>query len=303
MIRKLRHSSTLEDGRILPLYTLLDRAVAPGEYSISGLQKNEAGELIQLNYAKVISLHVKPLSKFLFVPEGDNRLALIVGLLGSDVRVTYDQSWSTSQLPHWMAKEKGREHTDLFVRNAGNETLPEKLVEYCEAKNCRDILFTYCEPVVNLDYIMDVATEASKRDIKIHLISNGFMTDLVRGLIAQSKSNIVFKIPSMENEFYIKHCKSKVDPVKANLEWFYKNSCQVQVETILIPGENTSPRQIENIANFIRSIDGGIPWTLQRFYPAYRILDKNLTTNRLLESAKVTGHQAGLKNIQIISGR
>ncbi|MCA9375335.1 radical SAM protein [Candidatus Dojkabacteria bacterium] len=303
MISDPRYIKKLADKKILPLYSSLDRPVSPGEYSISGLLKNEGGKLILLNYAQIISLHVKPLSNFVFCRSEELRDALIVGLLGSDLRTTYDQAWSTSQLPNWMAKEKGRVETDSFLRNAGDEIFPEQLIEYACSKGLHDIVFTYSEPVVNLDYILDVVVASRKSGIRLHLVTNGFMTTEIREDILQADLNLLFKLPSSEDQFFLKHCKTRVGPLKENICWFHSHSTPIQIETLLIPEENTSPGQLRNIAQFIQSIDVEVPWILRRFYPAYRILDKNLTTDELLQSAESLGKEAGLKNIQIITER
>ena len=72
-----------------------------------------------------------------------------------------------------------------------------------------------------------------------------------------------------------------------------------EITTLLIPNENDSDKELTQIAEFIASVDKGIPWHISRFHPDYKMLDKDETSLQSLERAREIGLKAGLKYVYL----
>jgi len=76
-----------------------------------------------------------------------------------------------------------------------------------------------------------------------------------------------------DDEFYRKVCKAKLDPVKSNIEKFWRAGVWVEVTTLVIPGYNDSVEVLTDMAGFLAGISRDMPWHVSAFYPTYKLLD------------------------------
>src|SRR3989344_1916557 len=109
--------------------------------------------------------------------------------------------------------------------------------------------------------------------------------DFISGYI--DAMNIDLK--SFSNEFYLKNCKAKLQPVLDTIKYAYEKGIWIEITTLIIPKENDSEKELESIAKFISSIDKNIPWHISRFFPIYKMSDKNFTPEKTLSKAYEIG--------------
>jgi len=245
---------------------------------ICGVRKNIKGKLYLLVYGKIASMHVDPVEKkplYHFFP---GSFAFSIGTVGCNFKCDFCQNWEISQA--------SKEDKKIIF---GEEHSPEEIVEMALKTGCKSIAYTYNEPAIFLEFVKECAVLAHKKNLKNILVTNGYFSkegfDYIKKFI--DAANIDLK--SFKEEFYQKFCGSRLKPVLETIKRFYKNKIHIEITTLIIPGENDSKEELENIAKFISKIDKNIPWHISRFFPHYKMLNKEITPLLSLERAYLIG--------------
>lgn len=246
---------------------------------ICRVRKNINGKLFSLVYGKIAAMHVDPIEKkplYHFLP---GSYAFSIGTVGCNFKCDFCQNWDISQI----SKD---EHGNIIF---GEEVSPEKVVINALKMNCASIAYTYNEPAIFIEFVKDCAVIARKNNLKNILVTNGYFSkesfDFFKDYI--DAANIDLK--SFRESFYNKFCGAKLKPVLENIKRFHKKKIHIEITTLVIPGENDSDSEFEDIAKFIASIDKKIPWHISRFFPHYKINRKEITPLETLKKAEKIG--------------
>lgn len=247
--------------------------ISEGNVGICGVRKNIKGKLYLLVYGKIISQHIDPVEKkplYHFLP---GTKTYSIATVGCNFKCDFCQNYDISQ-----------EKSIL-----GEEFKPEEIVEKAIKTGCKSIAYTYTEPTIFAEFVKDTAVLAKQKGLKNILVTNGYMTseffEYLDGLI--DAMNIDLK--SFSNNFYKKTCKAKLQPVLDTIKLAKKKGIHLEITTLLIPGENDSEKEIENIAKFIASVDNKIPWHISRFFPMYKMTGKPKTDIEKMKKAEEIG--------------
>jgi pyruvate formate lyase activating enzyme len=254
---------------------------------ICGVRKNINGKLYLLVYGKIAAMHVDPVEKkplYHFLP---GSFAFSIGTIGCNFKCDFCQNWDISQ-----ASKEGK----IFGNE--NEISAEQIVRFAIKYNCKSIAYTYNEPIIFAEYIKDCAKLAHKFKLRNIMVSNGYWSkesfDYLKNYI--DAVNIDLK---GDEKFYNKFCGGKLKPVLETIKRCNKKGIHIEITTLLIPGENDSIKSRTNIAKFIASVNKNIPWHISRFFPKYKMLDKEITSKISLKKARDIGIKFGLKNVYI----
>jgi pyruvate formate lyase activating enzyme len=161
---------------------------------------------------------------------------------------------------------------------------------------CESISYTYTEPTIFFEFAYDCAKLAREKGIRNVFVSNGYTGPAAARLIAPflDANNIDLK---GNDTFYKEICGARLQPVKDTIRLMHELGVWVEVTTLVIPGHNDSEKDLTDIAEFIVSVDAGIPWHVSQFYPTYKLLDKPRTPVATLRRARDIGFKAGLKYV------
>ncbi|MBE0649940.1 MAG: AmmeMemoRadiSam system radical SAM enzyme [Bacteroidales bacterium] len=259
--------------------------IRPGRLGICGVRKNIEGSLYTSVYEYPVAVHSDPIEKkplFHFLP---GTRALSLGTAGCNFDCSFCQNYEISQM-------RGDEIK-------GNFLSVEKAVEMAKHSNCESIAYTYNEPVVFIEYVVDVAAEAKKRGLKNVYISNGFESEETLDLLSDRIDAMNIDLKSFSDKFYRMYCRGKLKPVLNTIRSAYKKGIWLEITTLIIPGENDSDEELRLIAGFIASISKDIPWHLSRFFPTYKMTNKAPTLVSTLERAREIGAEEGLQFIYL----
>jgi len=259
-----------------------------GKYGHCGARQNIDGVLYVPYYGVVIAQCADPVEKkplFHFLP-GSKTYS--IASPGCNFTCSFCQNWEISQ----HAEDK-----KPFYLSEYQLITPEKLVENAIHTNCKSIAFTYTEPTVFYEFMKDVATIALTDGIRCVVVSNGYMSSIVleelHGII--SAYNIDLK--SFSDNFYVKFCGAHLNPVLETIKTISRFNSWLEITTLIIPEENDSDDELNEIAAFIASVDRNIPWHVSRFFPRYKCNDKKTTSNQRLCAAVEAGKRNGLKYV------
>ncbi len=254
-----------------------------GQTGICGVNKNEGNRLVNLVYGKAAALNIDPIEKkplYHFLP---GTTALSLGTVGCNLKCPFCQNWQISQTGDISFSE---------------EVSPAQIVDLAVKNNCKTIAYTYNEPSIFYPFAHDIAVLAKQHGIKNIFVSNGMESpeavNDMKGII--DAFNIDLK--SFNTDFYKKTLKGSLEGVLDTLKLLRKNGFWIEVTTLIVPGENDSDAELNDIASFIANELGNhTPWHISAFYPQYKMLDKKRTSLQSLQKAYETGLQKGLKYV------
>jgi pyruvate formate lyase activating enzyme len=260
--------------------------IAEGKRGRCCVRENRGGKLYSLVYEKAISASVDPIEKkpfFHFLP---GSTAFSIATVGCNFRCLHCQNYSISQLPQ-----------DHDGRIEGDRLPCKTVVDLAHSHDCASISYTYTEPTVFLEYAYDTARIAHENGIKNNFVTNGYMTVKALETIRPYLDAANVDLKGFDEKRHRRRTGASVEPVKRNIRLMKEMGIWVEVTTLIIPTENDSDKELWAIAEYIRSIDSGIPWHVSAFYPTYKMTNLPRTPVSTIRKAYELGKEAGLRYI------
>lgn len=237
--------------------------LAKGQTGFCRARINTGDMVTAKNYGRITSMALDPIEKKplrRFFP-GSNILS--VGSFGCNLRCLFCQNYRISM--------SGSDMKSAYIS-------PEELVERSQTlkeDNNIGIAFTYNEPLIGYEYVLDCAKLAKANDLKIVLVTNGYINEPPLKELLPYVDAMNIDLKAFDEEFY-KSIEGKLEVVKRSIELSAK-SCHVEVTNLIIPGENDDKQDMEKMAQWLSEIDEHIPLHISRFFPQYKMLDKAAT--------------------------
>jgi len=259
--------------------------IKPDNLGNCGVRKNIDGKLYSLVYAKPVSISTDPIEKkplYHFLP---NSHSLSIGTLGCNLHCLHCQNYDISQ--------------SKVDQVSGKETTPEEIVQAAIKNNCKSISYTYNEPTIFYEYVLEIAKLARKKGIKNIMVTNGYINKepLQELYPLIDAANIDLK--SLDEDFYKKICKVRLKPVLEAIKEI-KKTTWIELTNLIIPGYNDKKQQIEKLVEWIKENVGiKTPLHFSAFYPTYKLLDAERTPPETLLKAKEIALKQGLKYIYL----
>jgi pyruvate formate lyase activating enzyme len=148
-----------------------------------------------------------------------------------------------------------------------------------------------------MEYAADTMKLARERGLGNVFVSNGYTTTQAfdEAGILPDANNVDLK--AFTERFYREVCGARLEPVLETLKYLVKKNVWVEVTTLIIPGYNDSPKELKQIAEFIKNELGDfVPWHVSRYHPDYKLRAPATPVEKLREAYDI-GLQAGLKYV------
>jgi len=254
-----------------------------GGCGICRVRENHHGRLYSLVYGHLISENVDPIEKkpiFHLLP---GSLSFSIATVGCNFHCLHCQNFDISQYPRLHGETP-----------PGRSRTPQQVVESALQQGCRSISYTYVEPTIFYEFAYDTALLAREAGLKNIFVSNGYTSpEATRKLAPLLDANNI-DLKGFTDKFYKEVCGARLAPVLDTIRLMKELGVWVEVTTLIIPGLNDSDRELRQIAEFIREIDPDMPWHVTRFYPTYKMTDRQATPVTTLRRARQIGLDAGL---------
>jgi pyruvate formate lyase activating enzyme len=266
--------------------------LAHGQRGFCQAHVNRNGTLYNLSYGILSAVAVDRIEDKPIRHYRPGTRVLSVGSYGCSFRCggchNLDISWGVTALDE-LARGESRA---AYVT-------PQELVALAGRQQVQGIAFTYSEPAVWLEYILDVCVEAKKAGLYTVYVSNSFVTDEALELIAPHIDVLCSDIKSLSDDFYKAICPTaSVAPILHAIEHAQELGIHVETRTNIIPGKNDNPDELRRIAEWVRDhLGADSPWHVTKFFPAFQLSDLPPTPNETLELAHRLGLEAGLSNV------
>jgi pyruvate formate lyase activating enzyme len=248
-------------------------------------RKNIDSKLYTLIYGDISSMNVDKIEKKPFFHFYPGSKTLTIGSWGCNFTCPWCQNFGISKMTENVGK--------------GEHISPEKLIRLAIKQKCKGISISYNEPVLLLEYSLDVFKLAKKKGLYNTFVSNGYMTLKALTVLAKSGLNAMNVDVKGDKEFVKRYCGIDDEKVWRNIVKARKLGIWIEITTLVIPGHNASDDSLRYIAKKIAKIDKNIPWHVSRFYPAYEFQNVPITPNETLERAYNIGKEEGLKFVYV----
>jgi len=226
-----------------------------GKRGICRSRYNHQGRLVTNNYGELVTLAVDPIEKkplYHFYPT--SRI-LSTGPNCCNLGCLNCQNWGISQ----------QESRTTYMS-------PEDLVAAAVAQDSIGVAFTYTEPTMWYEYIMDVAPLLRAQGLKLVLVTNGYINSepLAELLPLVDAANVDLK--SMKEKFYKRVCKGRLQPVLDTIRAFSRSEAHLEITNLVIPGHNDADEDVTELVKFVAGLDKGIPLHFSAFHPDNKMM-------------------------------
>ena len=222
----------------------------------------------------------KPLNHFL-----PGTPVLSFGTAGCNLACKFCQNWDMS---------KSREMDTL-----ADQAMPESLARAALQSGCRSMAFTYNDPVIFMEYAIDVAQAGHELDIKSVAVSAGYICEQPREQFYRYIDAANIDLKAFTESFYKKICGGSLQPVLETLVYLkQETNVWFEITTLLIPGENDSDNELHAMSSWlVDNLGTDIPLHFTAFHPDWKMMDHAHTPGSTLSRARDIALSYGLKYV------
>ncbi len=277
-----KYQKQLDEQRVLCLLCPHFCELKEGQTGICRTRENVGGTLYSNAYGNPCSVAMDPIEKkplFHFLP--GSRI-LSIATAGCNLRCQNCQNWSISQVSPSEVP--------------AYELMPEAIIELALKEGTESIAFTYTEPTVYFEYMLETAKLAKQAGLKTVLISNGYINpEPLKELCTYlDAANIDLKV--FDEAVYTKLTGAKLKPVLETLQTLKSEYVWLEITNLLIPGFTDEPGLIHELCNWL-VINGfsDVPLHFSRFFPNYKLPHTKPTPPEDLTQAFEIAKNAGIR--------
>ncbi len=250
--------------------------------------KDGEGKIIPLNYGTVTSIALDPIEKKPLARFFPGSFILSVGSFGCNLNCPFCQNHEISM--------KGAEDflRDEPLTEADNHLTPAELAQIAVNTQNRGnigVAFTYNEPLIGYEYVIDTAKLLREDGLKTVLVTNGCVNEATADKVLPYTDALNIDLKSYDAGIYRDRLGGDLETVKRFIKKANDN-CHVEITTLIVPGMNDTKEEMIKIAQWIASLPGGdeIPLHITRFFPRYKLEDADPTDVSLIyELSDVAG--------------
>ena len=255
-----------------------------GGYGRCGSRRADEDMLVAYSYGKVSSLCVDPVEKKPLYNYRPGTRCFSVGSIGCNMSCHHCQNYAISML------SSGKKRTTYKS--------PRELVEFCRMEGQDTIAFTYNEPMIWFEYIMDVA--AADPDLNIILVTNGLINEGPLKEICGVVDAVNMDIKGFTDEFYMKVCGAHLDDVLGSARAVHGEGVHLELTYLVIPGYNDSEDEVRRFCEWVRDCLGPeVPVHFTRFHPDNEMTDVQWTPVETVLRCREIGIGCGLQYVYV----
>ena len=283
-----------DDGRTRCHLCLWRCRLRHGQRGFCQAHVNRNGTLYNLSYGILSAIDIGPIEEKPVRHFRPGSKVMSVGSYGCSFRCkgchNLEISWGVEALDDLARGES----TAAYAT-------PAELVEAAQRHGAEGIAFTYSEPAVWLEYVMDVSTLAHAAGLYTVYVSNSFVTDEALELMSSEVDVLCSDIKSMDDAFYRDLCQAaRVEQVLGTIEKAQNLGIHVETRTNIIPGKNDDFTMLRALAEWIRDhLGADSPWHITKFFPAYQLSHILPTPSETLWRAHDLAREVGLRNVYV----
>jgi pyruvate formate lyase activating enzyme len=258
--------------------------LSEGQRGLCYVRGRENDQIMLYTYGRssgfcVDPIEKKPLNHFL-----PGTPVLSFGTAGCNLACKFCQNWDMS---------KSRDMDTL-----ADSASPEDLAATCKRLACRSIAFTYNDPVIFMEYAMDVADACREQNIRAVAVTAGYVCPDPRAEFYSHMDAANVDLKAFTERFYKKICGGELAPVLDTLLYLHQTDVWFEITNLLIPDENDSSSEIAAMSRWIfEHLGPDVPLHFSAFHPDWKMIDKARTPQATLSRARRIAMEQGLRYV------
>lgn len=260
--------------------------IAPGGWGKCKARKNIQGKLYSMVYGKIAAEHLDPIEKkplFHFLP-GSKTFS--IASTGCNMRCLFCQNWDISQ---------------RFPDEVSTYTAtPQEIIDKALSSGAQSIAFTYNEPVINFEFMLETARLAKSRGLRSVVVSSGYIEEEPLKELLKYVDGYKVDLKAFDEKFYRKLTGGSLAPVLETMKTIKQSGVWLEIVTLIVPGENDSPEEIRKMARWIKeNLGESVPLHFTRFYPQYKLTNLPPTPLETLIRSREIAMAEGLQFVYV----
>ncbi len=282
-----RHWTVLQDGRIqCDICPRLCR-LHEDQRGLCFVRQAHAGSLVLTTYGRssgfcIDPIEKKPLNHFL-----PGTPVLSFGTAGCNLTCRFCQNWDIS---------KSREFDRLTEL-----ATPDSIAKSAKMHGCRSVAYTYNDPVIFLEYAVDIAEACRRYGILSVAVTAGYLLPAARKEFFQWMDGANIDLKAFTDDFYRKICGGTLKPVLETLEYLkHETDVWFELTTLLIPGHNDESTELESMCRWIyQHLGPDVPLHFSAFHPDWKMMSIPRTPHQVLQRARKIAKDNGIRHVYL----
>ncbi len=285
-VREARFYEKLDHKQIRCSLCPRECVIDDRERGYCGVRENLEGIYYTLVYGRACTYHVDPVEKkplFHFLP---GSLSFSIATAGCNMNCKFCQNWQISQV------------TPEQVRSI--DLPPKSVAHNAVAHNCASIAYTYSEPTIFYEYMVDTAEAGHKKNIKSVVITAAYIKQKPLQELCKKVDAIKIDLKSFSEKYYKEIVNGELKPVLDALVTIQKNGVWNEIVYLVVPTLNDSDQEIRRLCKWIKeNLGKDIPIHFTRFHPQYLLKNLPPTPLSTLERCKSIADTEGLNYVYL----
>jgi pyruvate formate lyase activating enzyme len=254
----------------------------PGQRGMCFVRARLDDQVVMTSYGRSSGFCMDPIEKKPLNHFYPGSAVLSFGTAGCNLACKFCQNWDIS---------KSRQMDRLM-----DQASPEAIAIAAEQAGCRSVAFTYNDPVIFIEYAIDVAKACQQRDIATVAVTAGYICEPARADFFAHIDAVNIDLKAFNNEFYYQLCGAELAPVLETIRYVYhQTSSWLELTCLVIPGHNDSEHEIRAMSRWIvEQLGPEVPLHLTAFHPDYKMRDIAPTSLQSLQQARQLALAEGL---------
>ncbi len=277
----------LEDGKVQCELCPNRCILKEGQRGICNVRENRGGKLYSLVYGKPVTVAVDPIEKkplYHFLP-GSRALSLATA--GCNLDCKYCQNWDIAH----RAPEDVQSYS----------MTPQEVVEKALQENVEVIAFTYNEPTVWYEYMLDIAKLAQEKDLKTVSITAAYINPEPLKELLPYLDAVKVDLKSFNAETYRTLNQGQLQPVLESIKIVKESGTWLELVNLVVPGYTDSMDEIREMCTWIKdNLGSDVPLHFSRFWPKYKLTNVPPTPEEtLIEARRICRDEVGLNYVYV----
>jgi pyruvate formate lyase activating enzyme len=282
-IAPTKYWHTLDDGRVQCDVCPRACKLKEGQRGMCFVRARQGDEIVLTTYGRssgycIDPIEKKPLNHFL-----PGTPVLSFGTAGCNLACKFCQNWDIS---------KSRE-----IDTLADAASPETIARAAMKLNCRSVAFTYNDPVIFMEYAIDVAQACREVGVKTVAVTAGYICDEPRVEFYKHMDAANVDLKGFSQAFYQQLCAGDLQPVLDTLRYLkHETDVWFEITNLVIPGANDSDEELQAMTQWIHDELGpDVPIHFSAFHPDYKMMDRPRTPSGTLTRARQIAIDNGLR--------
>lgn len=255
-----------------------------GQRGICKARENIKGKLYSLVYGRVTISAVDPIEKkplYHFLPAAK---AYSLSTSGCNLSCKYCQNWDIAQ----------RQPEEVDSR----KMTPEEVVDDALKSGSPVIAFTYNEPIVWFEYMLDIAKLAKQKGLRTVMISSGYINEEPLEELLEYLDAVKVDLKTFDDNIYQEMSAGKLAPVLETIKRVHDSGKWLEIVYLVVPGYTDDFKQIKEMCLWIRdNVGENVPVHFSRFWPKYKLINLPPTPEETVKKAREICQEEGLKYV------